>query len=95
MTPGTLVAPAGPTSSYVAKLADAGTTGAFTWAQRGGGPDRNGAGAVAVGPGGRVYVGGSYKYAGVFGATTLTDPSTFQLTIGYLAYLQDVPLATA
>ncbi|WP_035562890.1 T9SS type A sorting domain-containing protein [Hymenobacter sp. IS2118] len=95
LTVGTLVAPAGPTSSYVAKLTDTGTTGAFTWAQRGGGLDGNGAGAVAVSPGGRVYVGGSYKYAGVFGATTLADPSTFQLNIGYLAYLQDVPLATA
>lgn len=94
MTAGALAVPAGP-NSYVAKLTDAGTTGAFAWVQRGGSSDTDGAEAVAVSPSGRVYVGGSYEYTGVFGATTLANPSTAQQTIGYLAYLQDTPLATA
>lgn len=95
MTLGALTVPPG-YSSYVAKLVDAGTAGSFTWAQRGGGNSYVGAGAVAVSPAGRVYVGGTYQYgAAVFGATTLPDPSTQQLTIGYLAYLQDVALATS
>lgn len=94
LTLGTLAVAAGP-NSYVAKLTDSGTTGVFTWAQRGGSSDTNGAEAVAVSPGGRVYVGGSYKYTAVFGSTTLTTPSTFGQNIGYLAYLQDMPLATA
>jgi hypothetical protein len=62
----------------VARLIEAGTTGAFTWVQRGGDNDLNGATAVALSLSGRVYVGGSYQHAGLFGTTMLADPSTFR-----------------
>ena len=59
---------------FVAKLTDAGTSAAFTWAQNAAGDDDDYATAIAVnGP--NVYVTGGIESAAVtFGSTTLTNP---------------------
>ncbi|GAA3977813.1 T9SS type A sorting domain-containing protein [Hymenobacter antarcticus] len=63
---------AGSQDIFVAKLADAGPTGSFTWAQRAGGTGNDLAGALAV-SGTSVYVAGYFSNVAGFGATTLTS----------------------
>jgi hypothetical protein len=58
---------------FVAKLTDAGSTGAFIWAQRAGGTDDDGAAALAV-SGTNVFVTGSFRSATAnFASATLTN----------------------
>ena len=62
--------------AFVAKLTDAGTTGAFVWAQAAGGSDYDEANAVAV-RGNSVYVAGHFaSTTATFGNTTLTKSAT-------------------
>lgn len=62
---------AGGSDAFVAKLADAGTTGAFAWAYRAGGTANDQVTAVAA-TGSSLYVAGAFSGAGAdFGATTL------------------------
>lgn len=69
----TTLATAGDYDIFVAKLVDAGSGGAFAWAQRGGGPTADYGGAVAVN-GVNVYVGGSFTGgAAGFGNTVLAS----------------------
>ncbi|MDO7851202.1 T9SS type A sorting domain-containing protein [Hymenobacter convexus] len=68
---------ANPTSTtvadaFVAKINDAGTTGAFVWAQAAGGPAADLAANLAV-SGANVYAVGHYQGAATFGSTTLTS----------------------
>lgn len=58
----------------VAKLADAGTSASWVWAQRAGGPNDDEAVALAT-SGPNVYVTGDYTSTSMpFGTTTLTNP---------------------
>lgn len=74
-TPLTNTSAAGTADIFTAKLTDAGSTGAFAWAQRAGGTGNDFAwGLAAVGP--AVYVGGSFTAATAsFGGFTLTNAS--------------------
>jgi hypothetical protein len=59
--------------AFIAKLTDAGASGAFTWAQAAGGTDYDEATAVAV-RGGSVYVTGHFSSpTAAFGSTTLPN----------------------
>jgi hypothetical protein len=63
----------GLTDGFIAKLADAGPTGSFLWAQRSGGTDFDYTTALAV-SGSSVYVAGSFSGSTAgFGATILTN----------------------
>ncbi|MGY3089213.1 hypothetical protein ACVWYF_002253 [Hymenobacter sp. UYAg731] len=74
---------------YVAKLADAGATGAFVWALRAGGAFGDYAYAVAV-SGSSVYIGGDLdSRTAAFGALTLTNPGTPGNVNGFVARLAD------
>ncbi|WP_125916551.1 T9SS type A sorting domain-containing protein [Hymenobacter coccineus] len=76
---------------FVAKLADAGPSGAFAWARRAGGPGDDYANALAV-RGADVYVAGSFagnvlgNAAATFGSTTFTTAGLIDL---YVAKLTD------
>ena len=66
---------------FVAKLADAGTTASFVWAQQAGGTNDDTAYALAV-SGTNVYVAGAFRSsAATFGSTTLTAAG------GYYAFV--------
>ena len=75
---------------FVAKLADAGPSGAFAWARRAGGPGDDYASALAV-RGAAVYVAGSFagnvlgNAAATFGGTTLTTAGLLDLYVAQLA----------
>ena len=86
--PATLVN-AGGGDVFVAKLADAGPTGSFAWAQRAGGPDEDLAFGLAVnGP--NVYVAGYFESATAdFGAVTLTNADANGSYDAYVAKLTD------
>ena len=59
--------------AFITKLTDAGTTGAFVWAQRAGGSDYDEASDVAV-RGNSVYVAGHFSSASAtFGGTTVSN----------------------
>ena len=78
---------------FVTKLTDAGTTGGFAWAQRGGGPNNEFTQALAL-SGTSVYVAGGFLGTNaVFGNTTLTNSGPIAL-LGFLAALTD-PTLTA
>ncbi|MGI4885500.1 MAG: T9SS type A sorting domain-containing protein [Janthinobacterium lividum] len=76
---------------FVAKLSDAGPSGAFAWARRAGGPGDDYANALAV-RGADVYVAGSFagnvlgNAAATFGGTTFTTAGLIDL---YVAKLTD------
>lgn len=76
---------------FVAKLADAGPSGAFAWARRAGGPGDDYANALAV-RGADVYLAGSFagnvlgNAAATFGSTTFTTAGLIDL---YAAKLTD------
>ncbi|MBF9221689.1 T9SS type A sorting domain-containing protein [Hymenobacter ruricola] len=60
---------------FVAKITDAGPTGAFTWAQAAGGPGVDiGVGLAVSGP--NVYVVGHFQGTAAFGGAALTSVST-------------------
>ncbi|WP_310393564.1 T9SS type A sorting domain-containing protein [Hymenobacter sp.] len=83
----------GSADAYVAKLADAGPTGSFAWAQRGGGAGNEYAFALAL-SGSNVYVAGYFNSpTASFGATTISNPNTNTI-LGFLASLTD-PTLTA
>ena len=89
---GTTLGSVGDNDVFVAKLTDAGATGSFVWAQRGGGPATNSAGdqaqTVAV-SGTSLYVAGTFAGAtATFGGTTLTRGSTARTSI-FLTRLVD------
>lgn len=70
---------------FVAKLTDAGSTGSFVWAQRGGGPGHEQAWAMAV-SGANVYVTGIFEQvATVFGNTTLPNAGDFDIFVTKLS----------
>ncbi|TPG66713.1 T9SS C-terminal target domain-containing protein [Hymenobacter nivis] len=79
---------------YVAKLTDAGPSGAFAWATRAGGPGYDYATAVALGTAG-VYVAGDFASASAsFGALAVANPNS--AATAYLAVLGDgTALATS
>ncbi|GAB3872285.1 hypothetical protein GCM10028824_22500 [Hymenobacter segetis] len=71
---------------FVAKLTDAGSTGSFAWAQRAGGTDYDGVGALAV-SGTSVYVAGGFRSPiASFGTTALTNTGAYD---AYVARLTD------
>ena len=74
---------AGQVDVFVAKLTDAGTTAAFGWAQRAGGPGIEDPRAVVV-SGTSVYVAGSFQAVADFGTTTLTCLSGYNLFVAKL-----------
>ncbi|MBH8559502.1 T9SS type A sorting domain-containing protein [Hymenobacter negativus] len=75
--------------AFITKLTDAGTTGAFVWAQAGGGSDYDEANAVAV-RGGSVYVTGHFASAtATFGSTALTNPNPVSGYDIFVARLRD------
>ncbi|WP_345071097.1 T9SS type A sorting domain-containing protein [Hymenobacter fastidiosus] len=79
---------------FVAKLADAGSTGSFGWAQRAGGTSDDRATALAV-SGTSVYVAGFFDSPTVsFSSITLSNPTLNASTSGFLASLTD-PTLTA
>ena len=87
--PGTLY----PTSDvFVAKLADAGVSSAWAWAQPAGGRSGDGASALALAPNGLVYAAGGTTPPATFGA--LTVAGTANNGVGFLASLTD-PTLTA
>lgn len=66
---------------FVAKLTDAGATGSFTWAQRGGGPGTEAAYALAV-TGNNVYVAGSFTSpTATFGSTVLANAGAYDVFV--------------
>ncbi|WP_460552215.1 T9SS type A sorting domain-containing protein [Hymenobacter daeguensis] len=70
------VVSAGPANIFVAKLTDAGTSSAFTWAQQAGGTATDGATALAA-SGSDVYVAGGFSSAtAAFGTISLANTST-------------------
>ncbi|MBH8559501.1 T9SS type A sorting domain-containing protein [Hymenobacter negativus] len=70
------VVSAGPANIFVAKLADAGTSSTFTWAQQAGGTATDGAAALAV-SGADVYVAGGFTSStATFGTVSLANSST-------------------
>ena len=81
---------------FVAKLADAGPTGSFAWAQRAGGSYIDRATALVV-SGTSLYVAGSFHGPPTtFGSTTVTNPCAGgPVFLGYLASLTDPALPTA
>ncbi|WP_460609346.1 T9SS type A sorting domain-containing protein [Hymenobacter terrigena] len=69
------VVSAGTANAFVAKLADAGTSSTFTWAQQAGGTATDAAAALAV-SGPDVYVAGAFTSpAATFGAISLANSS--------------------
>jgi hypothetical protein len=74
---------------YVAKLTDAGSTGAFAWALRAGGAYGDYSYGVAV-SGSSVYIGGTIgSRTAAFGSLTFTNPSQPGSTNGFVARLDD------
>lgn len=78
-------------SSYVAKLTDAGATGAFVWATGFGGIADDDAKALAV-SGSNVYVGGTFEGTASFGGTTLTSAGDVD---SFVAKLTDAGASSA
>lgn len=76
---------------FVAKLTDAGASGAFAWAQQAGGNGDDGAGPLLL-AGTGVYVAGYYEATAAFGPFTLASPTTSR--VAFLAALTD-PTLTA
>ncbi|MDB5269481.1 MAG: hypothetical protein JWP58_2521 [Hymenobacter sp.] len=56
------------TDLFVSKLTDAGATGRFAWTQQAGGPNHTLGHAIALAPGGVVYVGSGVQPPAAFGA---------------------------
>jgi len=84
---GTTFTTAGLIDPYVAKLADAGPSGAFAWATRAGGPGYDYATALALGGAG-VYVAGDFASpTAAFGSLALANPNS--AATAYLAALAD------
>ena len=75
---------------FVAKLADAGTTAAFSWAQQVGGVGFEGASALAI-SGSNVYMAGTFSSQTItIGSTILTKSSTNPIIDnGFIAKLSD------
>ena len=79
---------AGLSDVFVAKLADAGSTGSFVWAQRAGGTGYDNAFGLAV-RGTSVYVAGNFSGSTTnFGATTLTNTNANDYDV-FVAKLTD------
>ena len=82
------------TDVFVAKLTDAGSTGAFAWAQRAGGVSRELPNTLTL-SGTSLHVAGSFSSATAsFGSTNLTNPRPDFSSVGFLASLTD-PTLTA
>lgn len=75
-------------NSFVAKLRDAGQTGAFVWVQSSRDTDVNEATAVAV-SGTNVYFTGSFRQTAQFGATTLISAGSRRTGDIFVAKLRD------
>ncbi|MBJ6108599.1 T9SS type A sorting domain-containing protein [Hymenobacter sp. BT523] len=84
----------GGTDVLVAKLTDAGSTGSFDWALRGGGPINDGAYTVAVNSN-IVYVGGSGNAGVGFGAMDFGGHVLTARSGGFFASLLDNTMITA
>ena len=79
------LATAGDSDVFVAKLADAGGTGRFVWAQRAGGPKNDYARTLAVN-GTRVYVAGDFRSStAAFGSVGLTNAGAHDVFVALLA----------
>ncbi len=85
----TALSPIGAKAGYVARLADAGPTAAFAWAQAVGSPGFSTASALALGPN-RLYVGGYTEGATTFGSVLV--PGSLSVPYGYLATIADAAL---
>ncbi|MDB5268379.1 MAG: C-terminal target protein [Hymenobacter sp.] len=82
--PATL-ATAGDGDVFVAKLADAGSTGSFVWAQRAGGTGTDAARTLAI-SGTSVFVAGNFGSSTAdFGLTTLTNAGAINLFVAKLS----------
>ena len=89
----TTIASGGNFDVFVAKLTDAGSTGAFAWAQRAGGTGSDQATALAVSSASVYVAGGSGSSNVGFGTTTLPNSNSISF-LGFLASLTD-PTLTA
>ena len=81
----TFLSSAGSFDAFVAKLADAGATGTFAWAQRAGGSAFD-YGSAVVASGTSVYVAGTFSATAGFGPTTLISDG---ITDAFVAKLTD------
>ena len=77
---------------FLAKVTDGGSTGRFAWATSAGGVYEQQAASVAIGTGGRVYMGGGVVPAAAFGAIVIPGGGSGRL--GFLASMYDVALTT-
>jgi hypothetical protein len=90
----TTLATANGTDLFVSKLTDAGSTGGWDWAQRGGGPNHTLGRTVALAPGGTIYVAGGVQPPANFGPWVVIGLAG--TTVATLASLTDATLtATA
>ena len=91
----TTLTTAGSSDVFVAKLADAGSTGCFGWAQRAGGLEAEEATALAV-RGTSVYVAGGFDSpTASFGTTAVANPYPGgAVRVGFLATLSDLASPT-
>ncbi|MBF9141732.1 T9SS type A sorting domain-containing protein [Hymenobacter properus] len=81
---GTTVLPTGSAANlFVAKLVDAGPSGAFVWAKAAGGSGFNDVHALAV-SGTSVYLAGFFSRTATFGATTLTSAGSYDAVVAKL-----------
>ena len=71
---------------FVARLTDAGAASSYAWVQRSGGPDFEGATALAATPAGAVYVAGYYVGRATFGPTALANAGSYDV---FVAKIQD------
>jgi hypothetical protein len=79
----------GETDIFVAKLTDAGTSAAFVWAQRAGGPDFDYVQELAV-RGTAVYITGGFRGAtATFGSTVVTNAGAAGQVDAFLAKVTD------
>jgi hypothetical protein len=85
----TVLSPIGAKAGYVARLADAGSTAAFAWAQAVGSPGFSTASGLALGPN-RLYVGGYTEGFTNFGSVPV--PGNLSVLYGYLATIADAAL---
>lgn len=80
---------------FIAKLTDAGSTGAFAWAQQGGGPGTDQGQTLAI-SGTSVYLGGFVNPPASFGTLLIPNPTlNSSAYMGFLASISVLPLATA
>ncbi|MDO7845880.1 choice-of-anchor D domain-containing protein [Hymenobacter sp. M29] len=85
---------AGNQDAFIAKVTDAGNTGAFAWAQQGGGPGADQGQTLAT-TSSSVYMAGYVNPPASFGSLTIPNPAvTAGAFMGFLASVSLGPLAT-